>query len=158
MSTTGDASATAEVSPELYAEEFVDFFAAGWRAPKPDGFIEHFKPRFVPDVRMIQPLAPTTNDIPGFEAMFRGLFEVFPDYEVRVEDWAARGDTVYIWLTHTTTIGRRRLSWPGIDRIVLTSEAKVVEREALFDPTEMLPALLRAPRIWPRMARLLRTR
>jgi hypothetical protein len=157
VSATGEAPASAEVSPDLYAEEFVRFFAEGWRAPKPDGFLEHFKPRFVPDVRMIQPLAPTTGDIPGFERLFRGLFDLFPDYEVRVEDWAARGDTVFIWLTHSATIGRRHVSWPGVDRIVLTSEGKLVEREALFDPTEMLPAILRTPRIWPRMVRLLRT-
>ena len=158
MSATGEAPATAEVSPDLYAEEFVDFFAAGWRAPKPDGFLEHFKPRFVPDVRMIQPLAPTTDDIAGFERFFRALFDVFPDYEVRVEDWAARGDTVYIWLTHSTTIGRRHASWPGVDRIVLNADGMLVEREALFDPAEMLLAILRTPRIWPRLLRLTRSR
>ena len=157
MSAAGEAPATAEVSPDLYAEEFVDFFAAGWRAPKPDGFLEHFKPRFVADVRMIQPLAPSTTGVADFERFFRGLFDAFPDYEVQVEDWAARGDTIYIWLTHSVTIGRRHVTYPGVDRIVLSSEGKVVEREAIFDPTKMLPAILRAPRIWPRMIRLLRT-
>jgi hypothetical protein len=158
MSAAGEASATAEVSPDLYAEEFVGFFAEGWRAPKPDGFIAHFTPRFAPEVRMIQPLAPATTGIPAFEAFFRRLFDLFPDYEVRVEDWAARGDTVYIWLTHSTTIGRRHVSFPGVDRIVLDAEGMLVEREALFDPTAMLPAILRAPRVWPRLIRMTRRR
>ena len=120
MSATGEAPATAEVSPDLYAEEFVKFFAEGWRAPKPDGFLAHFKPRFVPEVRMIQPLAPTTTGVAAFERLFRGLFDLFPR------------------------------------RIVLSREGMVEEREALFDPTEMLPAILRAPRSWPRLLRLLR--
>ena len=42
------------------------------------------------------------------------------------------------------------------DRIVLTGEGKIVAREALFDPMEMLPAIIRSPRTWPRMVRLLR--
>lgn len=157
MSSTGKAP-LAQVSPELYAEEFVDFFAEGWAKPKPDAFVEHFAARMGPPARMIQPLAPTTEGIEDFKAMFRGLFEVFPDYEVRVEDWAARGDTVYIWLTHSATIGRRHLSWPGVDRIVLSPEGLITEREAVFDPTVQLPAILRAPRLWPRLIRLTRAR
>ena len=147
-----------EATPTVDAEEFVRFFAAGWRAPKPDAFIEHFAARMAPPVRMIQPLAPTTEGVDAFGAMFRGLFEVFPDYEVRVEDWAARGDTVYIWLTHSATIGARKLSWPGVDRIILNEEGKITEREAIFDPTVQLPAILRAPRLWPRLIRLTRSR
>ena len=148
---------TAETTSSIDAEEFVRFFSEGWQKPKPDAFLEHFAARMAPPARMIQPLAPTTEGVEDFKALFRGLFEVFPDYEVQVEDWAARGDTVYIWLTHSATIGARELHWPGVDRIALSPEGKIIEREALFDPTEMLPAILRAPRIWPRMVRLLRT-
>jgi hypothetical protein len=155
-STTRAEASVAETAPALDAEEFVRFFSEGWAAPKPDGFIEHFSPRMAPGVRMIQPMAPTTHGVAGFEALFRGLFELFPDYEVRVEDWAARGNVVFLWLRHSTTIGRRQVSWPGIDRIALSADGLIEEREALFDPTVQLPAILRAPRIWPRMIRLMR--
>ena len=140
------------------AEEFVRFFAAGWQKPKPDAFLEHFAARCTPNVRMVQPMAPTTTDIAGFKELFRGVFELFPDYEVRVEDWAVREDVVYLWLTHSATVGSRRPSWPGVDRITLSPEGLIEERVALFDPTEQLPALLRAPGIWPSLVRMSRAR
>jgi hypothetical protein len=149
---------TAETAASIDAEEFVRFFSEGWQKPKPDAFLEHFAARMAPPARMIQPLAPTTEGVEDFKALFRGLFEVFPDYEVQVEDWAARGDTVYIWLTHSATIGGRKLSWPGVDRIVLDAEGRITEREAIFDPTVQLPAILRAPRLWPRLLRMTRSR
>ena len=136
------------------AEEFVRFFADGWRKPKPDAFIEHFAVRLAPDARMVQPMAPTTIGVAGFRELFRGVFELFPDYEVRVEDWAARGNVVFIWVAHSTTVGGRRVGWPGADRVVLSDEGLIEERVALFDPTEQLPALLRAPRIWPPLVRI----
>jgi hypothetical protein len=151
-------STAAESKTSVDAEEFVRFFSEGWQKPKPDAFLEHFAARMAAPARMIQPLAPTTEGIERFKALFRRLFEAFPDYEVRVEDWAASGNTVYLWLTHSATIGSRKLSWPGVDRVVLDAEGRITEREAIFDPTVQLPALLRAPRLWPRLARTVRSR
>jgi hypothetical protein len=135
-------------------EAFVGDFAEGWRRPKPDGFLEYFAGRCSPGVRMVQPLAPTTTGLAGFEALFRDVFDLFPDYEVRVEDWAVRGNVAYLWVEHSATIGRRRASWAGVDRVVLSPEGLIEERVALFDPTAVLPALLRAPGTWRRFLRL----
>ena len=134
------------------AEDFVRFFEAGWRKPKPEAFVEHFKPRMHPDVRLVQPTLPEARGPDGFERSFRELFALFPDYEVAVDDWAARGDVVFIWLTHSATIGRRRRSWRGCDRIVL-EDGLVREREAVLDTGETLPATLLSPRTWPQLSR-----
>lgn len=136
------------------AEEFVRFFAEGWRKPKPEAFIEHFAARLAPDARLVQPMAPAAIGVEGFRELFRGILELFPDYEVRVEDWAARENVVFIWVAHSTTIGGRRVGWAGVDRVVLNDEGLIEERIALFDPTEQLPALLRAPGIWPPLVRM----
>ena len=150
-------SGTATESPNgiaqlAAAEDFVRFFAAGWEMPKPDGFIAHFKPRVHPQARFVQPTLPPATGPEGFEASFRGVFRLFPDYQVAVDDWATRGDVVYIWLTHSVTIGRRRVSYQGVDRIVL-EDGLIRERIAVFDSIEILPAALLAPRIWPQFLR-----
>jgi hypothetical protein len=132
------------------AEEFVDFFAMGWRTKKPEPFIAHFLPRLHPDVALRQPLVPTAHGPAGFEAQFRRLFRLFPDYEVVAEDWTANGDVVYIWDTHLVTVGRRRLRFPGVDRFILR-DGLILERVAIFDPLPLLGAVATAPSVWPRL-------
>jgi hypothetical protein len=134
------------------AEDFVRFFAEGWAKPKPDGFMQHFKPRVHPEARFVQPTLPPARGPEGFERGFRELFALFPDYLVEVDDWAARGDVVSIWITHSATIGRRRRSWQGCDRIVL-EDGLIRERVAILDSAETLPAVLRTPRAWPQLVR-----
>ncbi len=146
------------MAEEVGAAEFVRFFQEGWQKPKPDGFISHFAPRMALDVRLTQPMASPVIGRVGFELFFRDLFAVLPDYEVRVEDWAANEGAIYLWVTHSATIGRRRASWTGVDRVRLTEDGRIGERVAVFDPTAQLPALLRAPRLWPRLPRLSRRR
>lgn len=134
------------------AEEFVRFFAEGWAKPKPDGFIDHFRPRFHPDARLVQPTLPPAAGWAQIEASFRELFALFPDYEVSVDDWAARGDVVYITITHRVRIGGRIATWQGVDRILL-EDGLLRERIAYFDSMAAMPAALRAPRTWPRLLR-----
>ena len=142
----------------MSAEEFVGFFGEGWAQPKPDGFIDHFRPRFHPEARLVQPTLPPASGWPEVEARFRELFALFPDYQVTVDDWAARGEVIWIGLTHRTTIGRRVATWRGVDRIVL-SEGLLRERVAYFDSLATLPPALLAPRTWPTLLRWnLRTR
>jgi hypothetical protein len=134
------------------AEDFVRFFAEGWARPKPDGFVEQFKPRMHPQVRLVQPTIPTIHGPDEFERRFRELFDLFPDYLVTVDDWASRGDAVFIWITHSATIGGRRRSWQGCDRIVL-EDGLIRERVAVLDSAETIPAALLAPRTWPQLVR-----
>jgi hypothetical protein len=135
-------------------EDFVRFFETGWRAGKPDEFIEHFNSRAHPDVRLRQPLAPTALGHDGLDRQFRTLFAIFPDYRVEVRSWAAGGDTVFIELTHSVTVAGRRLRWPGIDRFVLEG-GLFRERLAVYDPLHMLRAAALRPRAWAAAARTL---
>jgi hypothetical protein len=133
------------------AEDFVRFFAEGWAKPKPDGFLSHFLPRIHPEGRFEQPTIPAATGPAEWERGFRELLEVFPDYLVEVDDWAARGDVVFIRITHMPQ-GRGGPSWRGVDRIVL-EDGLIRERIAYFDSAETLPAALRMPRIWPKLLR-----
>ena len=140
------------------AADFVRFFGEGWAKPKPDGFIEHFRSRFHPDAHLVQPTLPPASGWPEVEERFRELFALFPDYLVTVDDWAARGDVVWIGVTHRATIGRRSVSLRGVDRVVL-EDGLLRERIAFFDSLVTIPAAAAAPRTWPTLVRWnLRTR
>ena len=134
------------------SEALVRFFAEGWAKPKPDGFLDHFRPRFHAEARLEQPTLPAAQGWEQIEARFRDLFAAFPGYLVTVDDWAARGDLVYIEVTHHVPVGSRTVTWRGVDRIVLEG-GLLRERIAYFDTMETLPMALRAPRTWPRLLR-----
>ena len=146
------------IADRAAAEDFVRFFGEGWAKPKPDGFLDHFRPRFHPDAYLEQPTLPPATGLVEIEERFRELFALFPDYLVTVDDWAERGDVVWIGVTHSTTVGRRTASWRGVDRIVL-EDGLLRERVAFFDSMATLPPALLAPRTWPTLLRWnLRTR
>ena len=140
------------IAERAAAEDFVRAFAAGWQRPKPDGFLEHFLPRFHPEVQLVQPTLPPVNGLAEAERRFRELFALFPDYVVTVDDWAVKGDVVWIGLTHRTSVGRRSAAWRGVDRIRL-EDGLIRERIAFFDSVSILPPALLAPRTWPTLLR-----
>jgi hypothetical protein len=142
----------------LTAAEFVARFAEGWQRPKPDGFLDYFRPLFHPDAYLRQPTLPPASGLAEVEERFRELFALFPDYVVTVDNWAASGDLVWIGVTHHATIGRRRASWRGADRVVIEG-GQIRERIAFFDSLATIPATLAAPGTWPTLVRWnLRTR
>lgn len=149
---------TADRAASEDAEDFVRFFGEGWKKPKPDGFLDHFRPRFHPEAHIVQPTLPPATGLAEIEERFRELFALFPDYVITVDDWAARGDVVWIGVTHHATVGRRDVSWRGVDRVVL-EDGLLRERIAFFDSLATLPTALLAPRTWPTLVRWnLRTR
>lgn len=68
--------------------------------------------------------------------------------------WSATGDTLFIEMTFTATIGRRRVTWPNIDRITFKG-GTAVARTAYFDPTPVRLAFLAGPRGWRQFATIL---
>jgi limonene-1,2-epoxide hydrolase len=137
------------------AETWVAGFAEGWRAPVgPDAFAAHFRKLLAPDVRLIQPQLPT---VVGHEAFKEGfvepVFALIPNLHGDVERWAADGDTIYIELTVSGTLGDRPVSWRVCDRVRLL-DGMAVERESYFDPTVLIAAVLKRPRVWPLFLRL----
>ena len=66
---------------------------------------------------------------------------------------SSHGDTLYIELTLSGTLGGRPLSWRACDRITLRNGV-AIERESYLDPSPILAAVARAPRAWPRFLRI----
>ena len=154
MATTTTAVPRESDGFQAQAEHWVADFTEGWRAPKgPAAFVEHFRSRLAPDVRLVQPQLPTVVGLRGFEQRFvRPLFELMPDIRGEVERWATGGDTVYIELTLRATLGGRPLSWRVCDRVTLR-DGVAIERESYFDPGPLIAAIARTPRAWPKFAR-----
>jgi len=154
MATTTTAVPRESDEFEAQAERWVADFTEGWRAPKgPDAFVEHFRTRLAPDVRLVQPQLPAVVGLDGFEQRFvRPMFGLIPDVRGEVERWAAGGDTVYIELTLRGTLGGRPLSWRVCDRVTLR-HGVAIERESYFDPGPLIAAIARTPRAWPKFVR-----
>lgn len=149
---------TSEAEPRAtqaaVVQAWVQAFTDGWRSPSsPQSFADHFVPWLDPEVRLVAPLMPTVVGVQAFRDRFvRPVFMQFPDLRGTVLGWAAEGDVVYIELLLRATIGRRRAEWVSIDRITLRN-GKVVERIAHFDPSPLMSAVARSPRVWPRFLR-----
>jgi len=137
------------------AEEWVEAFTRGWRAPGgAQAFASHFREMLAEDVRLIQPQLPAIVGRRAFEEEFvRPLFALMPDVNGEVQRWAARGEELFIEMTLHGTLGGRRLSWRVCDRVTLR-DGVAVERESYFDSLPLLAAVLRAPRAWPRYLRV----
>ena len=147
------ATATAQAERSV-AEQWVEAFAEGWRAPDSlDAFAAHFERWFTDDIRMIQPQLPVTVGKRAFREGFRPAFELIPDLHASVHSWAANGDVVFIEFTLEGTIGGRRIRVPAVDRFTFR-DGLVSERVAHFDPTPMLLGVATSPRSWPRFVRL----
>jgi ketosteroid isomerase-like protein len=133
------------------SEAWVEMFTAGWAHPlDADTFSDHFDPWFHPEVRMIQPsLRPVVGKRAFREEFARPLFDLVPDLHGTVENWAARGDVVYIELRLEGTIGHRPFTMHTCDRIKLR-DGKAVERFAYLDATPLVKAVARSPRSWPK--------
>jgi ketosteroid isomerase-like protein len=140
------------------AAEFVDFFAEGWRKGADGQFFEHFEPRIHPDVVMTQPLAPAVRGIETFRPLFEPLFRAIPDLRGEVRSWGETEDGVLIELRLSGHLGGRPVAWTTIDRIML-EDGKIKERNAYFDPTPLVKAMLLRPRVsLPLLPTLLRRR
>lgn len=137
------------------AEDWVQAFIEGWRAPADaDSFADHFDGLMTDDIRTIQPQLPTAVGRRAFREQFaRPVFELIPDLRATVHRWAVDADVVLIEFTLSGTLGGRRVSWDCVDRVTLRA-GRASERRAYFDPTPLLAAVATRPRVWPRFARL----
>lgn len=76
-----------------------------------------------------------------------------PDLRGTVEGWAARGNRLYVELVLHGTVGRRSVTMRTCDRITLGEDGRAMERVAHIDPTPLLWAVARTPRLWPAAVR-----
>lgn len=124
------------------AADFVARFAAYWRDPDPARLNEVL----TADVTLVQPLSPAVHGLEAARAEFRRLFALVPDLRAEVDRWGATSDGVLIEFRLRGTFGRRVVEWPAVDRFTLRGELASM-RVSYFDPTPLLPHLLRSPRL-----------
>jgi hypothetical protein len=152
-------TATANGTGTRTASEWVDEFAAGWRAPAdPDSFCDHFDRVLADDIRLIQPQLPETVGKRAFREEFaRPLFDLLSEIRGTVESWASRAEgdqeVVFIQLTIRAKLaGGRQVALHTIDKITLR-DGVAVERVASLDPLELLGGIALSPRSWPTFLR-----
>ena len=141
------------------AAEWVEEFAAGWRAPTdPDSFCDHFDKVLDDEIRLIQPQLPETVGKRAFREEFaRPLFDLLSEIRGTVESWASRSEgddeVVFIQLTIRAKLaGGRAVALHTIDKITLHNGV-AVERVASLDPLELLGGIALSPRSWPTFLR-----
>jgi ketosteroid isomerase-like protein len=136
-------------------EAVVEAFDAKWRAGGPAAaFVERWKDLLDPEIRLVQPQVPT---LVGYEAFARGFVEPFfalmPDARGEVIGWATAGETAYVEIEITGTIGRRKVTLRSCDRLTVRG-GRIVERVAYADPGPLLAAVALTPRAWPTFIRM----
>lgn len=148
-------AATENGSGVRTAEQWVEAFAEGWRAPaNTDAFCDHFEPLIDDEMRLIQPQLPTVVGKRAFrDAFAEPLFGLLSEIRGTVESWAARGEVVFIQLTIRGAVGGQAVELRTIDKITLR-DGVAIERVASLDPLPLLAAVARSPRAWPAFARI----
>lgn len=140
----------------LTAGDFVDLFREGWRDPDgADGILDFFGPHLDPAVQMTGPLSPNIHGMGQVEEYFRLLFAVIPDLHGEVAEFDLESDeVVYLTVALRGTIGSREAKLVLHDRLVVR-DGKLVIREAKGIPLSMTLAIICAPSVWRKAARLL---
>ena len=128
---------------------FVERFADAWARPERG---DRLLPLLHPDVRLVQPLEGEVRGLEAVGAMWDRTFGLIPDLSGEVLRWAERDGFLVIELRLSGTLGGRRVEWITSDHIRL-EDGLVRERVAHFDPTPLVGAVLRSPRLWPRFVR-----
>jgi ketosteroid isomerase-like protein len=136
-------------------EAVVVAFDAKWRAGGPAAaFVERWKDLLDPEIRLVQPQVPT---LVGYEAFARGfvepLFALIPDARGEVLGWATGGETAYVEVEITGTIGRRKVTLRSCDRLTVRG-GRIIERVAYVDLGPLLAAVALTPRAWPTFIRM----
>lgn len=136
-----------------HARQFVEHFAAGWRAPSdPDILADHFEPWLDPTYTISQPLWQVSATGPDAfrEGFARPIFAVFSDIRGTVESWSTEGDQIFIEVRLDATVGRRRVTLRVVDRVRLL-DGRAVERVTYADVLPIVGAVLRSPSVWWRV-------
>jgi SnoaL-like domain len=130
-------------SPRL--EQFVTRFADFWADPSP----QRLPDLLHSDVVLVQPLAPRMVGIEAAQSQFQRFWDVLPDLRADVDQWCGDGDLVFIEFRLHARIGKNRIEWPNVNRLLLRGD-KAIERITYFDPLAILPTLARHPSAWCR--------
>ncbi|MFG2016207.1 nuclear transport factor 2 family protein [Actinomadura geliboluensis] len=133
-------------------DDFPAVFAEGWALPKPDAFLDRFRPLIHGEAVFTQPMFPDAHGRSEVEGMFRRLFALFPDMALTVRSSAVQGGTVFIESDCTANLGRKPVHFRVCDRFAI-SGGTIRSRASYSDPLPVLLTGLRRPSGWPRLLR-----
>lgn len=125
-------------------EQVVEKFAKGWAHPGPHAWDD----MLTEDVELIQPMLAPAHGREQFGDEVRRLLRLAPDISGEVLDWAGRDNVLFIDLRLTATIGRAPLTFRTLDKLRITPDAMVSQRDAFFDTAPIAATLLTRPRAW----------
>ena len=132
----------------MSSAEFAAIFGEGWALPKPDAFLDYFRPLISPNAIFRQPMFPDAHGPAEIEQMFRRLFTLFPDLTATVRRSAVAGNVIFIESGCTASLGRSTVRYDVCDRFVI-EDGMLVDRRSFADPQPVLSAVLRRPSSWP---------
>jgi hypothetical protein len=132
--------------------DFPAIFAEGWALPKPDQFLDFFRPLIHHEATFAQPMFADAHGLEDIERMFRRLFVLFPDLEAEPLRSAVFNDTVFIESECSGRLSHKPFQFSVCDRFVI-DDGKIVDRRSFSDPTSAVFAVLRRPTSWPRLIR-----
>lgn len=133
-------------------DELPSVFAAGWSLPKPNAFLDHFRPVLARHATFSQPMFPDAHGITEIEHMFVRLFRLLPDLSLTVSRAAVAREVVYIESACAATLGREPVTFSVCDRFTVAG-GLIRTRRSFSDPLPVLLAGLRHPPAWPRLLR-----
>lgn len=131
--------------------EWVQTFTALWR----DGRhrLDDFMALFDLHIKLSAPgLRSTFGHAAGLEA-FRKIFDIFPDMTASIEGWGCNGESLFIEMVFSATIGGKLVTWRSVDRFRICNDT-IVERTAFMNPLVLRRALLANPSGWRQLVRL----
>jgi hypothetical protein len=129
--------------------DFVERFAAYWRAPS----VEGLDALLAPDVRLVAPMTPTTHTLADGKRAFASILALVPDLTGEVHRWGPTEDGVLIEFTLSGHAGGGPVGWDAVDRIVLREDGLATVRISYFDATPLIRTVARRPRAWPAFLR-----
>lgn len=103
--------------------------------------LDRFMDILGPDIVLSAPGLKTTRGRAAGRDAFAKTFVALPDITGTVHRWSAAGDVLFIEMTFSATIGRRKVDWHDVDRF-LFRDGVAVERVAYFDPSPIRRAYL----------------
>ena len=129
-------------SSELFVSRFVD----AWARFDSGGFAE----LWLDDGVFVHPTvaAPLSgSEVPMWSERIK---KALPNFTFQADEWASRGNLVFLQWTSTATVGTRSLRWSGVDRFRLR-DGRISEEVVYFDTlqiwAELDPAMARPPLI-----------
>lgn len=138
VTTEGDVTVSA-------GSDFLARFADAWARPD----LTKHRALWHPDVRLVQPMAPTAEGADACLEQLAGIFQLIPDLRAEVHRGEVSAGQAFIEFTLCGTFAGRPIAWRAVDRFTLV-DGLIIERVSYFDSFPLVLTLLRRPAGWRR--------